>query len=78
MAEQLEQLEAEAAAWQDKYTRLYAELENTKKRLARLYANQAEQDKERLLRDMLPLADNLERALSKRRERKQKRGYARE
>ena len=56
--------QAEAAEWQDKYTRLYAELENSKKRLARLYANQAEQDKEHLLRDMLPLADNLERALA--------------
>jgi molecular chaperone GrpE len=63
-AEQLEQLESEAAAWQDKYTRLYAELENTKKRLARNYANQAEEQAERLLRDMLPLADNLERALT--------------
>ena len=42
-----EQLEAEAAAWQDKYTRLYAELENTKKRLARVYANQAEEEVER-------------------------------
>lgn len=59
-----EQLEAEAAAWQDKYTRLYAELENTKKRLARIYDNQAEEQAERLLRDMLPLADNLERALT--------------
>ena len=59
-----EQLEAEAAAWQDKYTRLYAELENTKKRLARIYDNQAEEQAERLLRDVLPLADNLERALT--------------
>lgn len=59
-----EQLEAEAAAWQDKYTRLYAELENTKKRLARIYDIQAEEQAERLLRDMLPLADNLERALT--------------
>lgn len=64
VVEQLEQIQAEAAEWQDKYTRLYAELENSKRRLARLYANQAEQDKEHLLRDMLPLADNLERALA--------------
>lgn len=64
VVEQPEQIQAEAAEWQDKYTRLYAELENSKKRLARLYANQAEQDKEHLLRDMLPLADNLERALA--------------
>jgi molecular chaperone GrpE len=64
VVEQPEQIQAEAAEWQDKYTRLYAELENSKRRLARLYANQAEQDKEHLLRDMLPLADNLERALA--------------
>ena len=62
--EQLAQIQAEAAEWQDKYTRLYAELENSKKRLARLYANQAEQERKHLLRDMLPLADNLERALT--------------
>ena len=62
--EQLEQIQAKAAEWQDKYSRLYAELENSKKRLARLYANQAEQEKEQLLRDMLPVADNLERALA--------------
>lgn len=62
--EQLEESQAEAAEWQDKYRRLYAELENSKKRLARLYANQAEQEKEQLLRDMLPVADNLERALT--------------
>jgi len=62
--EQPEQIQAEAAECQEKYSRLYAELENSKKRMARLYANQAEQEKEHLLRDMLPLADNLERALT--------------
>ena len=50
--------------WEEKYLRLYADLENSKKRLARLYETRAEQEKEALLRDILPLADNLERALA--------------
>lgn len=53
----------EAAEWKERYARLYAELENHKKRLDRRYAIQAGQEKERLLLNMLPLADNLERAL---------------
>lgn len=55
---------AEAIDWQEKYTRLAAEIDNSKKRLARNYANQYEQDKEALLRDFLPIVDNLERALA--------------
>jgi molecular chaperone GrpE len=54
---------AEANEWKEKYTRLYAEQENERKRLERLYASQAEQTIEQLLCDMLPLADNLARAL---------------
>lgn len=63
-AEELEELKGEAAEWKDKYTRLYAEQENRKKRLERNYANRIQQEKEQLLRDFLPLADNLERALA--------------
>jgi molecular chaperone GrpE len=55
---------AEAIDWQEKYTRLAAEIDNNKKRLARNYANQFEQDKAALLRDFLPVVDNLERALA--------------
>jgi molecular chaperone GrpE len=55
---------AEAIDWQEKYTRLAAEIDNNKKRLARNYANQYEQDKEALLRDFLPVVDNLERVLA--------------
>ena len=55
--------EREADEWRDKYMRLAAELDNSKKRLARNYANQAAQMEERLLRDLLPLADNLQRIL---------------
>jgi molecular chaperone GrpE len=60
----LEQLEAEAAEWKEKYLRLAAEQENTRQRLERNYAARAQQEKEQVLRDMLPLADNLERALA--------------
>lgn len=63
------QAEATATAeeepnWKDLYLRLYADLENSKRRLARNYEVRLEQEKERLLRDILPLADNLERALA--------------
>jgi len=54
---------AEDDAWQEKYTRLYAEVQNNKQRLEKRYAAAAEQEKEKILRDMLALADNLERAL---------------
>ena len=36
--------------WQERYLRLAADLDNTKKRLNQTYARQAEQEKERLSR----------------------------
>ena len=53
----------EAALWKDKYVRLYADLENTKKRLIRSSAQEVEAEKEALLRDLLPVADGLDLAL---------------
>lgn len=50
--------------WRERYLRLAADLDNTKKRLAQTYQRQAEQEKERLLTDFLEVADNLERALA--------------
>ncbi|MCB8984662.1 MAG: nucleotide exchange factor GrpE [Ardenticatenaceae bacterium] len=50
--------------WHEKYLRQAAEFENSKKRLEQRYATEAQQNQEKLLRDMLPLADNLDRALS--------------
>lgn len=50
--------------WQEKVVRLQADFENSKKRLQQRYAREAEQEKEKILRDMLPLADHLERALA--------------
>lgn len=55
--------EDEAQLWKERYARLQADLENTKKRLERRYLSEAEQKQQALLRDMLPVADNLETAL---------------
>jgi len=55
---------SDADEWKDKYLRAQADLANTKKRLERRYANEAARQTDALLRDVLPLADNLERALA--------------
>lgn len=62
--EDQEAFQAEAAEWRDKYLRLAAELENSKRRAEQQYRHRAQQSQERLIRDLLPLADNLERALA--------------
>jgi len=53
----------EADFWKDKYARLFADLENTKKRLARNAAQEVESEKEKLLLEVLPVADGLDLAL---------------
>jgi len=53
----------EAAFWKDKYARLFADLDNTKKRLARTSAQEVEAQTETLLRELLPVADGLDLAL---------------
>ncbi|HRQ42458.1 MAG TPA: nucleotide exchange factor GrpE [Chloroflexota bacterium] len=60
----LEAKPGDADSWQEKYMRLAAEMENSKKRLAQRYAAEAEETVEKVLRDMLAVADNLERALA--------------
>jgi len=62
-AVETDEAESEAATWRDRYLRMAADLENTKKRLERIHTDRALATQERLLRDLLPLADNLERAL---------------
>jgi len=59
-----EAIRQEAAEYKDKYLRAAAEVENTRKRLERRYSDQAEEEKKRLLRNFLTVADNLERALA--------------
>lgn len=53
-----------AEEWREKYARLAADYENSKKRLEQRYTLEAQQNQTKLLRDMLPLADNLDRALA--------------
>ena len=53
----------EVAVWKERYLRLLADLENTKKRLARTSEQEIEAQREMLLRDILPVADGLDLAL---------------
>jgi len=64
----------DAAFWKDKYARLFADLDNTKKRLARSAAQEVESEKEVLLRDVLPVADGLDLALTHTSHEEDKRG----
>jgi len=64
LEDELEAIQQEAAEYKDKYLRAAAEVENTRKRLERRYGDQAEEEKKRLLRAFLAVADNLERALA--------------
>ncbi len=60
---QLEQLEKAYAELQDKYIRLYAEFDNYKKRIAKEREENLKYSNESLLRELLPVLDNLENAL---------------
>ncbi len=48
---------------QDKYLRALADLDNYRKRYDRELARMREQDRERMLKELLPVADSLERAV---------------
>ncbi len=61
---ELEQKNSALQASQDKQLRLYAEFENYKKRVARDQMEQLRYANEKLLKELLPVVDNLERALS--------------
>src|SRR5207249_11688776 len=56
-------LEEAVKAVQDRYRRLAAEFENYKKRAQKDQAEYAKYANERLLRELLPVLDNLQRAL---------------
>lgn len=58
-----EQTSDTVSVWKDKYIHLLADLDNTKKRLARNSAQEVEYQKENLLNDVLPFADGLDLAL---------------
>lgn len=56
--------EAEAAQWKDQYVRLRAEFDNYRKRTLRENERIRKLAAEALIRDLLPVLDNLERALA--------------
>jgi len=61
--QQPQSLEEEIKAVQDRYLRLAAEFENYKKRVQKDQVEYAKYATERLLREFLPVLDNLQRAL---------------
>jgi molecular chaperone GrpE len=63
LREDLESARNEASSYQDKYLRSLAEMENFKKRVERTYADLTMSSKKDLLRKLLAVRDNLERAL---------------
>jgi molecular chaperone GrpE len=60
---EVEKARTEAAASQDRYLRAVADMENYKKRIERTYTDLAKNSKKDLLRKLLGVKDNLERAL---------------
>jgi len=64
LTEKLEQLEAEKKELQDRVLRGAAELENFKKRTRRDIADSARYAAEPLIRDLLTVVDNLDRAVA--------------
>jgi molecular chaperone GrpE len=62
-AEELEQLQAELAQTKDRYLRSEAELDNYRKRVRREMEDERRYALVPLLHDLLPVLDNLERAI---------------
>lgn len=56
--------EDERVAWRDRALRLQAEMDNYRKRQRRIAQEEAQASQERLLRDVLSVADNLDRTLA--------------
>ena len=63
-SQELEKSKAEAKEFQDKYLRLYADTENFKKRMARETLEREKYYNEGIIKELLPVMDNLERAIS--------------
>lgn len=60
---EIEKMSQQAKENYDKYVRLYAEFENYKKRMVKDQADFLKSANERLIKDILPIIDNLERAV---------------
>lgn len=54
---------ADEQSWQERYARLQAEMENVRRRWEQRSNTQVHEERNRILEDMLPLADHLELAL---------------
>jgi molecular chaperone GrpE len=61
---ELEKSKAEVHEYKDRYLRLYAETENFKKRMSRDVIEQGKYANENLIKEIIPVLDNLERAIS--------------
>jgi molecular chaperone GrpE len=59
----LEEKEKESAVHYDRYLRAVADLENYKKRMAREHADLVKYGNEKLIKDLMPILDSLDRAL---------------
>ena len=57
------QIQSELAEWNERYLRLAADFDNFKKRTARENERRAAEQKSALVQELLPVVDNLERAL---------------
>ncbi len=64
LRQELAQAQREASENRDLYLRALAERENARKRLERLYEDRLAEAKRNLLRKVIAVADNLERALA--------------
>ena len=63
LREALARAQEEVGASQDRYLRAMADMDNFKKRIERTYADRAEASKKELLRKLLAVKDNLDRAI---------------
>lgn len=63
LKEKAAELEEKAKDAEDRYLRLYAETENFKKRMQRDFAEREKFCNEGIIKDLLPVLDNLDRAL---------------
>lgn len=63
-APEMAPLHTELAEWKNRYLRLAADFDNFRKRIARENDRRAAEQKNAFVRDLLPVVDNLERALS--------------
>lgn len=63
LRQELDASREDAAAQQEKFLRVRADMDNYKKRMERTYADRAHSSKKDLLQNLLSVKDNLERAL---------------